>query len=719
MRRLLTLDVGKHPLTRAIIIAAVTLFVGSALMVPGLNPVTRGWVLGGMETASILGAGWGELNYTRQLAAEHVQVYGTWPETLSEFGGWRQGGIFDIQSPQAYVLEARLKPVGNLDADMVGTGVVFTIDPDTLRWSCRGAEPPLPGRYLPDDCREPGYWTTATWLSAIAIGALVVVLALGIWMLVNNPLIGPLQRDPQRLKRLPVDQLHRADRALGWLRRRRLTLRAARVTQADWQDALKYTRLDVPGRCALLALRLAARSEASAGWDLPGAVFEWRFPADLPVNLERILVYVPPADLSGADIVRHLRRLSTGMDVMLVMSVEADTEAVVARFTADTVNLFAQVTLEDQTEWLLAAQPVTVLLRSLATQLRVTRISPYQTRGGVSRPSAFFGRETVLSRIINRPPANYLIVGGRQLGKTSVLKAIERRMVDHPRIACHYVSLRDHRLTPRLAMQFGLPPTSALDVVVAELARQQTDKHLLLLIDEADLFFRHEAGQGYPELTTLRALSDEGRCHFILAGFWDLYATAVLDYQSPLRNFGEVITVGGLEHDACRALATDPLALLGLSFETPALVDDLVMLSGRRANLVAILCQECLEVLGGGERTIRAEHLAQARRAQAVQDALSGWGRLTSEAADARLDRIIVYQTALEGRATVARTVDTLTQAGVAFDIEAVRRAFARLQLAFVLDKRADGYRFSVPLFTEHFDPSEVPLFLRQELGGD
>src|SRR5690606_32619022 len=242
-----------------------------------------------------------------------------------------------------------------------------------------------------------------------------------------------------------------------------------------------------------------------------------------------------------------------------------------------------------------------VLLRLLAAQLRITRISPYQTRGGITREGSFFGRAQPLARVVGREPANSLVVGGRQLGKSSLLKAVQRRLQGHPHTVCHYVSLRDHRLAPRMALQFGLAAGTPLEAIVDHLQAEYAGKRLVLLIDEADLFFRDEAGNGYPQLSALRAFSEEGRCWFMLAGFWDLYATAVLDYQSPLRNFGEVLAIGGLERAACRELATEPLRKLRLGFASDTLVEKLVDASGQRANLVAILCQECLEALQPGE----------------------------------------------------------------------------------------------------------------------
>ncbi|HJT99459.1 MAG TPA: ATP-binding protein, partial [Rhodanobacteraceae bacterium] len=452
------------------------------------------------------------------------------------------------------------------------------------------------------------------------------------------------------------------------------------------------------------------------GWSLPGDVFEWRFPLELPVTLERCLAWFVRPDLDDAQRVRHLRQVQTGLDVLLVFADGRGDDTALRAWCGDRSNLCAYVGAEAQTAWLVGRDAVRVLLAQMARQIKVTRISPYQTRGGVARPSSFFGRETLLSRVILREPGNYLLVGGRQLGKTSLMKAIERRVREHPQLACVYVSLRDHRLLPRLAAQCELPADSALDAIVAHLSRAHGGKRLLLLIDEADPFFRHDAAHGYRELAALRAISEEGRCHFLLAGFWDLYAAAALDYQSPLRNFGEVITVGALEPDACRELATVPLALLNLRFADASLVERLVDASGRRANLVAILCQECLEALERGETVIQMPHLERALRSQATLDAIAGWGKLSHDEAASRLDRIVVYRVAANGETTLADIVALLENAGVAADVEALRRAFARLALAFVLARDGERYRFAVPLFRTQFEPAEVPIYLEQEL---
>lgn len=706
---------GQRVWLRGVVIALAALFLGTALIAPYWNPLLSRVLVGPQDIAWISN-GWSELQFARLRINEYAQDSGAWPARLEAVEVPAQGEIFALRLADDQLI-ATVRATPRIGRSLHGTQVVFHWDSRTQLWSCSAGDPPLPAPFLPANCRsEEDYAGTTTRWIGLLLGLCVLILAaLALLLVWRHPLIAPIQREPARLKRMPLPLLPRIDRALGWLRRRDATLAAAGVEAADWKEALGYARRGDAQRAQMLALRVAARSAPSAGWTLPGSVYEWKFSADMPVSLERCLVWLPRADLDGGQLVRHLRQMPNGLDVLLVLPPTPAAETQLRSLCADRSNLFVCVNQEVQTAWLLEREPLNVLLRTMARQLRFTRISPYQTRGGVARASAFFGRESLLARIVLREPSNYLLIGGRQLGKTSLMKAIERRLRDHPHLACLYVVLRDHRLLPRLAAQSGLPLDSDLEMIVTELVRQQGGKRLLLLIDEADPFFRAEAAHDYVQLSAMRALSEEGRCHFLLAGFWDLYATAALDYQSPLRNFGEVISVGGLEAEACRELATVPLALLNLHFSTTALVERIVQQSGRRANLVAIICQECLEALDHGGNAIEAGEVEQALRSQAVLDALAGWGRLSHDDAASRLDRIVVYRVAGRGETTLADMVGLLRE-HAAIEVEAIRRAFARLQLAYVLDKHGERLFFAVPLFSRQFEAAEIPLLLSEEL---
>jgi hypothetical protein len=715
---------------RAVVIAAITLFVGSALLTPKLNPATRGSVLGA-ENAGIV---WGELVQWRVAMMQAHNELDAWPEDIRTHAPRIGNPQLRVTSPRPYVLQADIARNPEL-GKLAGTQVVLELKPGTTTWSCRPGRPPIPPGYLPINClegqaddftpvppseRDPfeGLRKLIYWCAAIfAVGAVV-------WV-ARHPLLGPSQLQPARLRRTPLARLPRLDRLLGWTGRRESTLLAADIRPVDWRRAVLCAQPGAAegagGLVRAMAERVSARSQPSTDWALPGLVFEWQFPPDLPVSLDRCLVFVPAPGVDEATVLRQLRAAQTGSDVLLVLSghsVDAPMPLLQAH-ADDRANLHVMVDSASQTEWLVGGEALQVLLRLLAAQLRITRISPYQTRGGVTREGSFFGRAQLLARVVNREPANYLVVGGRQLGKSSLLKAVQRRLQGHPHTVCHYVSLRDHRLAPRMALQFGLPADTPLEAIVDHLQAQYAGKRLYLLIDEADLFFRDESNSGYAQLSTLRALSEEGRCWFMLAGFWDLYATAVLDYQSPLRNFGEVLAIGGLERAACRELATEPLRRLRLGFGSDTLVEKLVDASGQRANLVAILCQECLEALQPGERAIEARHLAQALASQPVQDALAGWGRLSQDEAACRLDRVVVYHAAQAGQTSLVALAQLLQGHGITADAQALRQSLARLQLAYVLRKHEGGaYRFAIPLLKDQFEPTEVELLLRQELAG-
>lgn len=716
------------PFLRGAVIALLTLFVASALFTPQHNPATRGRFLAAMNAGPV----WGELLQWRAAMVQARNEQGRWPDDIQPYAPAIPNPQLRVTSPRPNVLQADIARNPELGR-LAGTQVLVELQPGGHEWSCRPGHPPFPAGYLPLNCRQGAAHDLESaapvpvedpfaGLRSVMLWCAILFAAAAVLWVVRHPLIGAGQLRPARLRRTPLARLPRLDRLLRWLRRLEPTLLAADVRMADWRRAVLCAQARGVDRAHALANALAervsARCKPNADWTLPGAVFEWQFPADLPVSLDRCLVFVPAPGMDEATVLRQLRAVQTGSDVLLILcehSVDTPWPLLHAH-AQDRANLHVLVDSAQQTEWLIGGQALQLLLRLLAEQLRITRISPYQTRGGVTREGAFFGRAQLLARVVSREPANYLVVGGRQLGKSSLLKAVQRRLQGHPQVVCHYVSLRDHRLAPRMALQFGLPPDTPLEAIVSRLQSQFQGQRVVLLIDEADLFFRDESRSGYAQLSTLRALSEEGRCWFMLAGFWDLYAAAVLDYQSPLRNFGEVLAIGGLERAACVELATEPLRRMRLGFDHPRLVERLVDASGQRANLVAILCQECLEALLPGERVIEARHLEQALASQPVQDALAGWGRLSHDEEACRLDRIVVYHTALTGQTSLVALTDLLRQHGIDGDAQALRQSMARLQLAYVLRKQDADYRFAVPLLQAQFESAEVTLLLQQEL---
>lgn len=371
------------------------------------------------------------------------------------------------------------------------------------------------------------------------------------------------------------------------------------------------------------------------------------------------------------------------------------------------------------TSLLLAERPLEELARMIARHTPVTQLSPYQTGAGVRKQSLFFGRGSLIASVMERDPANYLLVGGRQVGKSSMLKELERRYCNNPDVVCRYLVLGDTMLVDWLAESLGLPVGSSLDAVVEHLRKPKRQRHLLL-IDEADAFVHDDRKRGYETLQRLRALSEENRAHFILAGFWELYEQAVLDYQSPLLNFGSVLTVGPLEVEACRALAVKPMELLNIRWESPELVERLVEQTGQRANLIATACDDVLYCLDRRERVISARHLDQVLGGARVREQLP-LRVLSTDTGEQVLDRILVYSAAsgelkTRERFTLGDIIRRLELHGYTPSPNDLKRSLARLELACVFGREHGEYFFQVPLQRDLVLADDPELLLRSEL---
>ena len=317
-------------------------------------------------------------------------------------------------------------------------------------------------------------------------------------------------------------------------------------------------------------------------------------------------------------------------------------------------------------------------------------------------------------------PANYFIMGGRQLGKSTLLKALERRYQNDPLTDCRYIALHSEEIAPDLAEHAGLDARADLAEIIIKLREEPSVNRRLFLINEADAFIRHEAATGYAVLQQLRRLSETGKCHFILAGFWELYRIASIDYQSPLKNFGEMITIGALEKEACRDLAVKPMALLNIGYTSDELVERMIVETGERANLLAIVCNEMLRNLAKTERTLQEADVLKALESDAVLTALAGWEGITGNETFDRMDRIVVYAGILLECFTIEGIMTFLDESGCRYEPQHLRESLLRLELAFVLkkDKGKGAWSFCVPLFVKMINEWNPKRILEAEKRG-
>ena len=591
--------------------------------------------------------------------------------------------------------------IGTEEASLELTAVKFTHPAHVWKF------PEQPITVLP-----PPWWLYAAF-GLLFIGSSVGVYYLRLYL---HPLISQLSRSPEDLQNLPLEQLPQTQQLLQRTGRLDTVLSASDI-QPDWfENAVHFDQHpDAEERYRLLLERISAVGQTVPNSPMP--LFKLQMNHGFMLNIDQWLIAIPPAEMSTQQVLANLQRIDdTNFQTCLIISTEAQQQAGLRKESSDPTNWFVTPNSRELTALLLAPNPSEILARLIASQIKVTRISPFQTRGGVNKESVFFGRTQLLAEITQREPANYLLIGGRQLGKSSLLKELERRYKTDPNVECHYVVLSSAEISSHLSRAFDLPPDTKFSALFEHIQHAKNGKRFLFLVDEADSFVEEEARNGYVTLHQFRSLSEAGLCHFILAGFWGLYRAATVDYQSPIKNFGETLSIGALEADACYELATQPMQLLNIRYESEELIQTLIHETGQRANLIAIACNELLQGLDMQERIIHTETLDQVLDSNAIRTALAGWEALSGVEAADRLDRIIVYATVHRDQFTLTDLLHVLDENAFQYDPEQVKQSLSRLELAFILKRERQNYTFCVPLFKKIILEQEPSRLLLDEL---
>lgn len=576
------------------------------------------------------------------------------------------------------------------------------------------------------------------WLVYAGVAGLLLALGLvlyALWVLRHPLVVGP-SRVPSALRRVDVAQFPAAVTLLRRARRLDQVVSGAEVPRAWLERAASFSRgMSDAERLELLARQLVGDrpvDRALAGRDEPGfdhpcpelPSLLLRLGPGFPLRLSEVLLVLPPAALDGPGVLASLPpRAEGGERATVVVCLDSDQRAPLVKAARSPVNWLVVPGGPDITDLLLSPDPRAVLARLVAAQVKVTAVSPYQPSRGVDRPAMFFGRHRLLSTVLNRGLDNYLVVGGRQLGKTSLLCAVHRAMEERrPEVQCLYMQVGQNLLERVVAGPLGLPPDAGPEEVVRALERPPDGyERRLLLLDEVDLFVRAEAERDFRTLHELRRLSEEGRCYFMMAGFWGLFREANLQYHSALRNFAEVLRVGALEPDACVALCTEPMKTMGITWADSALVDRLVRLTGGRANLIAMTCADMLARLDPTARVLDKQKLDAALASPDLRTALDTYSsNLAGHDApeENTLDRRIIYATVERDEPFTATDVlYALDDRHLPATPEQVDEALIRLELGFVLGREENRFHYQVPLFVEHTRAKDPQGRLRREAG--
>jgi hypothetical protein len=283
----------------------------------------------------------------------------------------------------------------------------------------------------------------------------------------------------------------------------------------------------------------------------------------------------------------------------------------------------------------------------------------------------------------------------------------------NPNVNSYLFTLRDANLLSEMQEALGLDESHDMERIVSYLSKQK--KRSVFLIDEADEFIEADANNDYKMTKAFRKLAQDGKATFVITGFWTLYYYVTQDYHAPLKNFGELIKLGGLEDEACRELMIEPMKRVGVSYDDEEIIPKLVQRCGNRANLIAITCHEALKVIEGS--VITQADIEEVIRYSTLEDYLKGWQRISRNEEENTLDRAILFLTLKEERFRLSDVLEMLASVGLASaDENKVDESLDRLVIGYFLEKDRGDYSYRVPLFREKLLYEDIETRLKREV---
>jgi hypothetical protein len=241
-------------------------------------------------------------------------------------------------------------------------------------------------------------------------------------------------------------------------------------------------------------------------------------------------------------------------------------------------------------------------------------VQPYADTAARTSQEMFYGRKSELDDLWDRN-GSCLVYGGRQLGKTALLKQIQLRHNQPPAQLVIYGDLQaelpganGNNIWPWLGRKlkgeagFGnrdLKSQAEVEAGIRAWLGIDRRRRLLVLVDEADEFLRQELVNQYSSLAKIRDLmqATDRYCKFVFAGLHDVQRLARTP-NSPLLHFGAPVRVGplmGSDLPEARAMAEGPMATAGFVFKSSSLAGRMLSQVGYYPSLLQAFSKGLIE----------------------------------------------------------------------------------------------------------------------------
>lgn len=227
---------------------------------------------------------------------------------------------------------------------------------------------------------------------------------------------------------------------------------------------------------------------------------------------------------------------------------------------------------EDLGRILASRTPRRELRTFVLSQIDITYVSPYTTAGRVP-DRVFFGREPEMREISDHiVQVSYAVVGGRRIGKTSMLRRLSNQRLPNAGFQTLYLDCSSiasyDELKRTKAREWNPPDVDPKLRTFGDLMQTQpANRQIVILLDEVDKLLRNDRmatpQESWPLCSEFRSFSNNGFGTFVLAGE-RILREVLNDSTSPLFNFVKAMRLGPLDFHAVEELVVRPMRKLDI-----------------------------------------------------------------------------------------------------------------------------------------------------------
>ena len=254
----------------------------------------------------------------------------------------------------------------------------------------------------------------------------------------------------------------------------------------------------------------------------------------------------------------------------------------------------------------------------LRCSLPYAALNPYMPfQAGNVPPEMYYGRDKMVRQLQN--DGSCIVFGGRQLGKSALLRQVERafHQPDHDQFAWVediklvgdalageqpdqlWIKLRDG-FKKHLLIKDSITATQPDNILkhIQSAMDESPQRRVLVLFDEADSFLGADAQNSFQVVERMRSLIQDTQSRFkvVFAGLHNVQRFNDIPNQ-PLAHFGENLLVGPLDASSARQLVREPLETLGYRFVDETTVLKVLSYTNYHPGLIQYFCYEIVRRL--------------------------------------------------------------------------------------------------------------------------